>query len=287
MNQHYDAIKKAVDYIEVHLKDTIDLGELAGHVGFSKFYFSRLFREITGMNPYDYYRARKVTEAIHYMERTSGKIIDVAFEFGFNSPEVFTRSCLSALGQSPSQIRKQYQEKVFEGIKKLNIDALVQLQAQETITPMEAILPACLIQGTLYSSSSFIDALDFNNPVLTSLMGTDDLLYVLNWQSSENPLVYHHLVGRQIKAEDIDFDHNFDLSKDIIIKQIPEYSYLGFPILKNAAELAHIKDYVYTYYIPDHPNIGTVPFNVQLIRFDDNKSAREGILYIPIQQKTR
>lgn len=282
MNPHYEAIDKAIMYIESHLKESIDLTMLADHVGFSKFYFTRLFREITGMNPYDYYRARKVTEAIYYMERTSEKIIDVAFEYGFNSPEVFTRSCLSALGKTPSQIRKQYLDKRFVGIPMMNIKAIAQSHEQDKITPLESVLPSCLIRGTLFSSSQLISDFDFNNPAVTGLLGTSDLLYVLNWQSADNPSMFHHLVGIQIQPETLDFEKDFDESDHTIFKRIPEHLYLGFPMLRNSQPLANLQDFVYSHYLPNHPEIESASFNVQVIRFDREKQTQEGILYIPI-----
>lgn len=285
MNPHYEAVEKAIMYIEAHLKESIDLSILADHVGFSKFYFTRIFREITGMNPYDYLRARKVTEAIHYMEKTSEKIIDVAYEYGFNSPEVFTRSCLSALGKTPSQIRKQYLDKKFIGIPMMNIKVLEQIHDQDTIIPRESVLPTCLIRGTLYSSPQFISDFDFNNPVVTGLLGDSKLLYILNWQSADNPEMFHHLVGVQILPETLDLEKDFGESDHTLFKRIPEHLYLGFPMIHNSKPLSNLQDFIYTHYLPNHPEIDSTSFNVQVLRFDQNNDKYEGILYVPIGNK--
>lgn len=289
MTPQYEAISKAIDYIEDHIKDTIDMRVLANHVGFSKFYFSRLFREITGMNPYDYYRGRKVTESIHYMEEHACKIIDVAFEFGFNSPEVFTRSCLSALGQSPSQIRKQLLDKSFVGIQPLDIQYLESFSDLFAIKPIEELLPSFILKGTLFSSSTLNASLDYTNPIILDLIDTTSTLYILNWQSQEKSDSYNHLVGTYISLEQLDKELNSDLETDLfkntVFKKIPECLYLNFPLLKDGKELIHMKEYVYAHYLPNQFDLSTRSFNVEAIRFDSQRKPKEGVLYAPVVRK--
>ena len=43
-----EVINQAIDYILKHIEEEVTLGDVAGHCHFSKFYFSRLFKEQTG-----------------------------------------------------------------------------------------------------------------------------------------------------------------------------------------------------------------------------------------------
>jgi len=285
MNSQHVAISNAIDYIEKHLKETLDMSHLAEHVGFSKFHFSRLFREVTGMNPYDYFRGRKVTEAILYMEKHQCKIIDVAFEFGFNSPEVFTRSCLTALGQTPSQIRKQLVDHQFEGIRPLNIVQIEALSVFSHLQPTDEILPTFILKGSLFTSSNLTEPLDFSNPNILQLVDDTSMLYVLNWQSKEDPTLFHHLVGTYVSLESFDIENDTDIFTHSIFKKIPTCTYLGFPLFTLGKEITAMNNYIYTHYLPNQLEHSTRSFNVEAIRFDSQKQPKDGVLYVPIVRK--
>ena len=44
MNEWIETIEKALDWIDENITDEFTLLDLANHVGYSTFYFSRLFR---------------------------------------------------------------------------------------------------------------------------------------------------------------------------------------------------------------------------------------------------
>jgi len=84
-------IQKAIDYIEENLKYDISLSDCAKAAGYSTYHFARIFREVTKLTPADYIRKRRLTEIIKNM--TGGRnFSDIAFEYGFNSKENFTRA---------------------------------------------------------------------------------------------------------------------------------------------------------------------------------------------------
>ena len=55
-------IARAVEYIEQNLTNEIDLAACAKACGYSKYYFLRVFKEVTGMTPADYIRKRRLSE---------------------------------------------------------------------------------------------------------------------------------------------------------------------------------------------------------------------------------
>lgn len=103
-------IQMIVDEIDRCIKDHNDealtLHVLSQRLGYSEFYTTRKFKEISGMKFKDYLRRRKLAFALKEV-RDSGKgILEIAFDYGFSSHEAFTRAFRTAYGVTPSQYRK-------------------------------------------------------------------------------------------------------------------------------------------------------------------------------------
>jgi len=95
-----NAIYDALQYIEEHLNEEIKIVEVANSVGYSQFYFSRLFSKHLKQSVYDYIIRRKLTEARQYIVR-GNKVVDAAFRYGFNSHENFSRCFKKMYSISP------------------------------------------------------------------------------------------------------------------------------------------------------------------------------------------
>ena len=87
-------IEKAIDYIEENIKTDISVRQIAFMVGYSEYHFLRIFRQLVGLTPANYIRKRRISQIVDRMERECGSrpISDIAFEYGFNSRENFTRA---------------------------------------------------------------------------------------------------------------------------------------------------------------------------------------------------
>lgn len=282
MNNHLSAILKAIEYIEEHIKENLNIGTIAEYVGFSKYHFTRVFKEITSFTPSDYYRGRKVTLALDYMQQNQCKIIEAAFEFGFNSPEVFTRSCLSAFGQSPSQIKKLLNTDNFKGIDTLSKEQLTIYNKYQNIHVETVNLPPIFIKGLSYTSPDFFDSLDWSNKILEPFIKLDKTVYHLHWQSNEMPNLYHHLVGTSINLDETFSDDSFT---SYVYKRIPGRDYLIFPLIEDGKELESMKDYIYDYYMPQNKYISERLFNVEVISFIHDKKPDKSKLYVPASRK--
>jgi AraC family transcriptional regulator len=100
-------IAEAVDFIEAHLKADIAVADMAEAVSYSVYYFCRMFNRVTHHTPYDYLMRRRLSEAARALLQTDRKIIDIAFDYQFNSPETFSRAFKRVFGTPPSQVRRQ------------------------------------------------------------------------------------------------------------------------------------------------------------------------------------
>lgn len=99
-------IAKALDYIESHLKDDtkLNITALSKIAGYSEYHFLRLFRENVGYTPADYIRKRRISEIAKRIGE-SRPISEIAFEYGFNSKENFTRAFKSEHNILPTEFK--------------------------------------------------------------------------------------------------------------------------------------------------------------------------------------
>lgn len=103
-------VQSIIDEIDVCIKnhedEAISLKCLADILGYSEFYVSRKFKEISGMQFRDYLRYRKLAFALKEVRDTKKGLLDIALDYGFSSHEAFTRAFKEAYGVSPSDYRK-------------------------------------------------------------------------------------------------------------------------------------------------------------------------------------
>lgn len=109
-------VMQAISYIEKNLKNEIFLNECARASGYSAYHFIRVFKEATGLTPADYIRKRRLTEIIKHM-RQDIPISEMAFEYGFNSKENFTRAFISEHHILPTEYKSTLNSlKLYEAI---------------------------------------------------------------------------------------------------------------------------------------------------------------------------
>lgn len=92
--------------IRQHDTEALTLGNLAQRIGYSEFYISRKFREISGMQLRDYLTQRKLAFALAELRDTEREILEIALDYGFSSHEAFTRAFKAQYGVAPGEYRK-------------------------------------------------------------------------------------------------------------------------------------------------------------------------------------
>ena len=93
------------DYINENINSAITLSDLAKSAGYSQWHSARIFKELTGKSPFEYLRALRLSKAALQLRDNPKKIIDVAFDFVFDSHEGFTRAFTKQFGVSPKKYR--------------------------------------------------------------------------------------------------------------------------------------------------------------------------------------
>lgn len=95
-----------LDYIERNLTENISLQELAQIAGYSVPQFYRLFKRLTGDTVKEYLLRRKMSEAAIELKNNDESIADIAYKYGFQSHDVFTRGFLRVYGITPRKYRQ-------------------------------------------------------------------------------------------------------------------------------------------------------------------------------------
>lgn len=99
-------IRQAVDFIENHMLEEIRTEDVAKEVYISPFYLQKVFKIMTGYSIGEYIRYRRLYLAALDVLTERYKVIDVAYKYGYDTPESFTKAFGRFHGISPSQVKK-------------------------------------------------------------------------------------------------------------------------------------------------------------------------------------
>lgn len=94
-------------YIAEHYSEQFNLDELAAKFGYSKYHFSRLFKQNTDLTIVDYINAIRCEVASELLRKGSMSITEIAHTCGFNTPPYFAKQFKKIYGMSPVDFRKQ------------------------------------------------------------------------------------------------------------------------------------------------------------------------------------
>lgn len=100
-----EQLNRAINYMEEHLEEGIELEKVAEIACCSAFHFQRMFSYIANIPLSEYIRRRKMTRAALDLQKKDFKIIDIALKYGYDSPTAFTRAFKNVHGISPSDAR--------------------------------------------------------------------------------------------------------------------------------------------------------------------------------------
>lgn len=107
------AIRKSVDYIESHLKDKISAQDVSNQVYLSQVHFQKGFQVMTGYSVSEYIRNRRLYLAALDIKSGDKKVIDIAYEYGYETPESFTKAFTRFHGASPTDVKAGYPVRTF------------------------------------------------------------------------------------------------------------------------------------------------------------------------------
>lgn len=101
-----DKMNQAISYVENHLCEEIDTAEISHIMACPFVIFQRYFVQITGIPLSEYIRRRKLTCAAYELQSTNEKVIDIAYKYGYESPDSFSFAFKRMHGVAPNMARK-------------------------------------------------------------------------------------------------------------------------------------------------------------------------------------
>ena len=102
--------RKAIDYIEEHLAESVSLATLARLVCLNPSYFCRAFRQSFGMPPQRYKSTQRIERAKVLLAQPGSSVTDVGLMLGFSDTSAFSTAFRRIAGLTPNAYRRSFGE---------------------------------------------------------------------------------------------------------------------------------------------------------------------------------
>lgn len=94
-------LKRAIEYVDAHLDETVSLADLAAASGLTRMHFAAQFRAATGLRPHEYLLRRRIERAQQMLVGSDLPVVEVALSVGFQTQAHFTTVFKRFAGQPP------------------------------------------------------------------------------------------------------------------------------------------------------------------------------------------
>ncbi|RKQ33205.1 AraC family transcriptional regulator [Oceanobacillus halophilus] len=278
----------SIQYIESHLNKTLTINEIASIAHMSKFHYQRMFHMLTGFTVSEYIRNRRLTLAANDLVHSDSKVIEIALNYGYESPEAFAKAFRKIHGISPSSARKESQS--LKAFPKLSFQIQIKgdVEMDYRITEKEAFevigkgIRTTTIDGENYKNiASFWEESNSNgfSDRLAKVCGSLGLIGVcMDFDKKQEHLTYFIGAEKQIK----------DLPKEWEEKRIPASTWAVFPVQGSMPDaMPKVWERIFSEWFPstNYEHAGGPELEVYL---SDENPANEDYyseIWIPVRKK--
>lgn len=102
-------IRSACEYITCHITENVTITKLSERAGYTDYYFSRKFKEETGMSVLEYIRIAKMEHAKFLLTTTTESIQKICEQTGYKSRGHFSEHFRQIAGCTPKEYREKNQ----------------------------------------------------------------------------------------------------------------------------------------------------------------------------------
>ncbi|MDL4777362.1 MULTISPECIES: helix-turn-helix domain-containing protein [Thermomonosporaceae] len=99
------SVERVIEAMHENLGENFTVDDMARIAIFSKFHFSRVFRDTTGVSPGRFLSALRLQAAKHLLVSTSLSVADISIQVGYASVGTFSSRFKSSVGVAPSVYR--------------------------------------------------------------------------------------------------------------------------------------------------------------------------------------
>lgn len=107
MEKEDNIIEEAKFYIKEKFHQELSLEALARHLGISPYYFSKLFKEVEGVNYIDFLTSVRMDYAKESLREREKSIKEICMESGYSDPNYFSRLFKKWTGKTPTEYREK------------------------------------------------------------------------------------------------------------------------------------------------------------------------------------
>ena len=101
-----DRMNTTIEYIEAHLLEELHMPAIAKVAGTSESEIQKTFYALTGISIVEYVRRRRLSLAGFELQKREKSVLEIALEYGYTSPDSFTRAFRQMHGITPSAVKK-------------------------------------------------------------------------------------------------------------------------------------------------------------------------------------
>ena len=101
-------IKTAKDYIDAHFDKDISLDDVSKVVNISPYYFSKIFKEESGLNFIEYLTNIRIEKAKNLLENSNLSVKEICISCGYSDPNYFSRSFKKNVGVTPTEYKDRF-----------------------------------------------------------------------------------------------------------------------------------------------------------------------------------
>src|SRR5262245_25608809 len=257
---HIERVQSAIDYIEMHLREELDIHEIAYREGYSASHFQRLFQALLGDSVAEYIRRRRLTEAFLAIARGNGRILDVALDYQFESQESFTRAFKACFGITPGECRKgNSQTLAANGKHRVTVEYFGYLTKGTKMTARIIEMTPFKVVGIEARFISILSPDKTNDVVIPQLwadfsrrshqikgrLGREELglVYCLDDEPKSHPNECLYVCGVKVGAGD-------EVPPGMITREVPGGKYAVFTHQGAANQFQHTMSYIYGSWFP-------------------------------------
>lgn len=239
MYEWNEAIQKMIDWIEDNLCENPSLPQMAKWIGYSPYYCSVRFHEITGMTIKSYVAGRRLRLAALAIRDTDERIIDIAIRCGYSSQEALTRAFREAFGCTPASYRREpvpiplsvrqvvlspeyYQNR--KGEKTMSTTVLTEAHTRVEFIPAHKYLGIWEDRAGHYGEMWRYHDCDKVCGIVDSLSNVSDLIvtaHTAGWFKTNGGRGYFYGVG-------VPLDYSGKIPEGFELKEFPDSHYLVF-----------------------------------------------------------
>lgn len=260
---HLTTMSRAIEFIETSLREEISIADVADAVHYSLFHFCRMFNAIVHHTPYDYLMRRRLSEAARELLTTDKKIIEIAFDYQFNSPETFARAFKRMFDMQPNQWRKQMVIPRRSFMPRLSLAHLQHLHKGIYLKPVIAEYEAFSVAGLMTRVTNEHTEI----PALWQLLLRElnrcpqslvsPVYFGISWlpnDAGKHPSFYMAALA---------VTPNRDINPALVVKTLPAGQYACFMHHGTWGERSLTFDYIYHTYLPKSGRTLAVPLEIE------------------------